>query len=483
MTNKINYQEYKNELNKMLKDPKLISLGIKKYTLTKTTYNYDLDYLTIGFGKKDIFLVAGTHGSEVITTDFLLHFIKNIPNLKGFDPNVFTLKILPLQNPEGYDISTNTFKEVKEEEFTKKSYEYYLKYRTDMIVSDAIEELSKIFFLETEENLLEKIQTFTRTSPKWSLLNQTRTFPKIEEFNQQIRKINKVSSKLELYQELIIAIQKIEEKINLNTLQNQMYLFFLNELKEIFFKLLIERKETIITKKLYQEMFKDTSPTSLYSTTLEKEIQKMLINWNHPKGSQITFDATGTGVNLNANSKFNPGLKLRQQNKIIYGPNPKNNIRKYVPGPIGTASLKIDTFSYERENLVLENLIKNSIDQNRYLMTLLYHGTGGMIYYKPNQDYLSDKTYQYLLQYNQELAFYYNQKTQYNLLEESSITGYGDYLRKTYQGVLLIELSKMGGNPLGPYGDKSNIERVYEENTNALDSILINQKRKIKKKP
>ena len=41
----------------------------------------------------------------------------------------------------------------------------------------------------------------------------------------------------------------------------------------------------------------------------------------------------------------------------------------------------------------------------------------------------------------------------------------------------------MGGNPLGPYGDKSNIERVYEENTNALDSILINQKRKIKKKP
>ena len=123
MTNKINYQEYKNELNKILKEPKLISLGIKKYTLTKTTYNYDIDYLTIGFGKKDIFLVAGTHGSEVITTDFLLHFIKNIPNLKGFDPNVFTLKILPLQNPEGYDISTNTFKEVKEEEFTKKSYE------------------------------------------------------------------------------------------------------------------------------------------------------------------------------------------------------------------------------------------------------------------------------------------------------------------------------------------------------------------------
>ena len=89
--------------------------------------------------------------------------------------------------------------------------------------------------------------------------------------------------------------------------------------------------------------------------------------------------------------------------------------------------------------------------------------------------------YHNILQYNQELAFYYNQKTQYQLLDESSLTGYGDYLRKTYPGVLLIELSKMGGNPLGPYGDKENIERVYEENINALDSIFIHQKRKIKK--
>ena len=137
--------------------------------------------------------------------------------------------------------------------------------------------------------------------------------------------------------------------------------------------------------------------------------------------------------------------------------------------------------SYEKENLILEALIQDSIQQKRYLMTLLYHGTGGMIYYQPNQDALSDKTYHNILQYNQELAFYYNQKTQYQLLDESSLTGYGDYLRKTYPGVLLIELSKMGGNPLGPYGDKENIERVYEENINALDSIFIHQKRKIKK--
>ena len=122
MNNKINYQEYQNKLNKITTNPKLTALGLKKYTLGQTTYHYRIDYITVGFGEKDIFFVAGTHGSEIISTDFILHFIENIPHLKGFDPNVFTLKILPLQNPEGYDITTNTFRESKDEEFTQKSY-------------------------------------------------------------------------------------------------------------------------------------------------------------------------------------------------------------------------------------------------------------------------------------------------------------------------------------------------------------------------
>ena len=481
MNNKINYQEYQNKLNKITTNPKLTALGLKKYTLGQTTYHYGIDYITVGFGEKDIFFVAGTHGSEIISTDFILHFIENIPHLKGFDPNVFTLKILPLQNPEGYDIATNTFREIKEEEFTQKSYEYYLKYRTDMIVSKAIEELSKVFSNDSKENLSEKIKTFIQTNPKWSVLNQARTFPQIEILNQQMNQIKPTATKKELYQELMIAIKKAEDSILVHSIQDQMFFFFLQELKDVCYQLCIQEKEKAIINKLYQDMFKDSSPTSLYNPILEKEVKTMLEDWQQPKGSQINFDATGSGVNLNANSKFNPGYLLRQENKIIYGPNPKNNIRKYVPGPIGTSSRKIDYFTYEKENLILEALIQDSIQQKRYLMTLLYHGTGGMIYYQPNQDALSDKTYHNILQYNQELAFYYNQKTQYQLLDESSLTGYGDYLRKTYPGVLLIELSKMGGNPLGPYGDKENIERVYEENINALDSIFIHQKRKIKK--
>ena len=81
-------------------------------------------------------------------------------------------------------------------------------------------------------------------------------------------------------------------------------------------------------------------------------------------------------------------------------------------------------------------------------------------------------TYQDFYQYNEELANIYHDNTDYKLLHISDTTGYGDLLRRTFPGVLMIELSKMGGNPIGPYGDPNNIYRVFEDNTRALNSIL-----------
>ena len=49
---------------------------------------------------------------------------------------------------------------------------------------------------------------------------------------------------------------------------------------------------------------------------------------------------------------------------------------------------------------------------------------------------------------------------------------YGDLLRKTFPGVLMIELSLMGGNPLAPYGDINNIYRTYNDNLKAFDDVL-----------
>ena len=193
---------------------------------------------------------------------------------------------------------------------------------------------------------------------------------------------------------------------------------------------------------------------------------------NHPRGSQIIHDSTGLGINLNANNNLNPGINYIKNKQIIYGPGIKSNIRNYTPGPLGIPTLDVNNFEYANENLVLENLIQDSIRKGKYLATILYHGTGGLIYYKPHKELMNDDKYLDFLKINQELAYIYHQETDYKILEESDFTGYGDYLRRTYQGVLLIELSKMGGNPIGPYGDKSNTYQVFSDNTKALSSVI-----------
>ena len=57
------------------------------------------------------------------------------------------------------------------------------------------------------------------------------------------------------------------------------------------------------------------------------------------------------------------------------------------------------------------------------------------------------------------------------------ITGVGDLLRKKYTASFILELSKMGGNPIGPYGDKNGnymltMESNMDATMNLLDTIL-----------
>ena len=45
-------------------------------------------------------------------------------------------------------------------------------------------------------------------------------------------------------------------------------------------------------------------------------------------------------------------------------------------------------------------------------------------------------------------------------------------IRQMLPGFLIIELSKMGGNPLGSYGDKNNYKQVINDNIIAFNEIL-----------
>ena len=225
-------------------------------------------------------------------------------------------------------------------------------------------------------------------------------------------------------------------------------------------------------------MFKDSSFDGLQSKKLVMDIENIYQQYSHPMGSQINFEANGSGINLNANHFLNMGIDAMRDHEVVYGLAPKDNIQKYVPGPIGTPTLDANHFSYSIENILLENLIRESCFQGRYQMTLLYHSSGGLIYYKPYQELMDASTYLEFYQYNQFLASIYQQSTNYKILENSDTSGYGDYLRRNYKGVLLIELSKMGGNPIGPYGDLDNVKEVYSTNIKALDNILASLKKK-----
>lgn len=488
---KLNYQNYQKNIKELLKKKELKDLGIQKTTLAKTKYLYDIDCITIGKGKKELFLVGGTHGSEPIGTDYLLNFINTLPTLEEFDPNHFKLIILPLQNPEGFDISSNTLRNIHFSNFQESAYEYYLRYRTDSIILKALQSLNQ--FMETTseyqstEQWINSFQTFIQTTPTWKHLSSPLVMPNITFLNEQINHLNHIKEEKELKIKLLTLLNQTIKQLKKENIHDQFLEFFLNELKIGFSKKeLWTKTQNEDQKRLYQQMFESISFDGLANPKLVIEIEEMYQKYHHPKGSQIGHDATGSGVNLNANNDRNPGLTAIKENHIIYGNHVKSNIKNYHPGPLGSPTEDPYHFQFSIENQVLETLIQTSYQKNTYLATLLFHGTGGLIYYKPYQGLMKKQNYQEFYPYNQELANIYSKQTDYRLLEESSTTGYGDYLRRTYPGVLLIELSKMGGNPIGPYGDKNNIYQVFHDNNEAMNSLFHyfnkQEKTKVRKK-
>lgn len=476
---KLNYQIYQNRIKELIQNEELKQLGLEYSILARTTYQYNLDCVTIGYGKKELFLIGGTHSSETISIDFLLNLISQIPNIKEFDPNLFKLIIIPVQNPEGFDISSNTLKTINENNFQEKSYEYYLRYRTDTIIVQAIKELNQ-FFHNTKNNptitanqILTNLKMFVQTNTNWKKLSDPRATPNIKIFNNKIKQLETISNEQELKQKLLKTCNDTIDLLNLKNIHDNFLYLFLSILKNGLSqdKLWNEIKNEQ-QKKLYQQMFEKETFDGITNKIMKSDIETMYEIYNHPKGSQIGHDSTGTGINLNANHPLNPGIEAIKNRIIIPGPNAKNNIKNYFPGPLGIPTINVFHFEYSIENLILQNLISKSYLAGNYLATLLFHGTGGQIFYQPYLPLMDSKEYQEFYEYNEVLAQIYSNCTNYQLLNNSDSTGYGDYLRRTYPGVLLIELSKMGGNPIGPYGDKNNIYQVFQDNTNAIKNIL-----------
>lgn len=476
---KLNYQRYLKKIQDILKNDELQQLGIQYSSLTKTDYNYPVDCLTVGNGNKELFIVGGTHGSEIIGVDFILNYINQLSNFQEFDPNKLKLVFVPLQNPEGFDVSSNTLKIIDDSEFNAKSQEYYKSYRTDSIAHFAIQELNLLFNKVENDmtmnpvNFLDELKNLVNNNARWIQLKDNRAIPGLQIFIDLVNSIDKVNDYTELRNSLLFCCNQTLEKAKSNLLQDSFLATFISIIKSgLSDDNNWKRIENIQLTKNYQQMFKNSDFQGIASNKLKEKIEILYDEYDLPKGSQISFDPNGNLVNLNANNPLNAGIESIKSDKVVYSTSTKSNLRNYFPGPVGLSTRDIYNFSYEKENLALERLLKESMENGRYLSTFLYHGTGGMIYYKPYQEAMDESNYNKFIDFNSELAQIYSDKTGYKLLDESSLGGYGDYLRRTYPGVLLIELSKMGGNPIAPYGDMNNIYNVFNDNMNALNEII-----------
>lgn len=62
-------------------------------------------------------------------------------------------------------------------------------------------------------------------------------------------------------------------------------------------------------------------------------------------------------------------------------------------------------------------------------------------------------------------------------LQNGRATSVNDQLRQIYPGNILVELSPMNGNPLGPFGDINNIKNTFKSNIYSFISTMSNLNR------
>ena len=425
---------------------------IKRKDLCLSSCGFPVAHYTIGNGPKHLTVMAGTHGTEIIGVDFILKLMKVISEGKGvyqdFDTDKFTLDFIPCQNPEGFIIVTEALKpyvsKLTEKEFETFSKNYYLNYCKDDMVYIEINK-----FLE-DKDIIDKFWDEYRLKDitKDSIFN----------FLTSCHKENNEASISKLFQTLY------ELKI-VDNLDNPV----------------------IHKEKFHHKMFKNLSYQNIEEkderyTLLKNKVKNIMEtkyeDYTFPKSSLVDWRANSNGVDLNKNNPNNFKIKQEEKKNLkpLFGTMRFVNLMREVKGPQGKVSISDQKFTFENENIGLLKHLLNLKKEEKYVGALSYHGTGGVIYSRPKNPLEAKKQKEALMaidKYNERLALSYQNITEYKIMPyPKQLTGTGDMIRMLLPGFLLIELSKMGGNPLGPYGDKQNYQKVINDNLLAFNEIL-----------
>ncbi|MCM1052657.1 MAG: hypothetical protein NC483_01585 [Ruminococcus sp.] len=382
-------------------------------------------HYAIGNGPLHLTIVGGTHGNEIISVDFVTQLMATIANGEGsfanFDENTYTIDFFPIQNPESFVISTSGIKtEIKdsfsEEEITRFCKNYWSKFREADIAARENPDLHDKHTFEYQ--MLFKNADYNCIVPQ-------------EQYDGE--------TDLE-YQNRVLAYEKIR-----------------NSVKKVV----------------------DDYPGKMIP------------------GYPVFWQATADGVNLNSNSPFYyKGLseekeiaeaKMRNEEPPKYWNTLRySNLLARVPSPIGVCSEDPLNFKFAIENQALINFLDDLIRKGEYAGMLLNHGTAGWIYNRLSasapDELIDDATRFRYAGINQAMAHIYQSKTSYLMgneekplltLSNPDFTSVSDIFNNLFPGVLLIELSKMGGNPIAPYGDKDgNYMNTMRSNIDAVGELI-----------
>lgn len=402
----LDYDQVIEELKKISKNNIFSNndIGITSHGLPITQY-------VVGNGSRHVVITGATHGSEIITTDFVINLMKDIEKkYTNWNKNLenYTIHFIPILNPEGYLISTSAIRtliprDMPLEDAEKLCKQYYLNFKADDLSNSKLKKHQQVF-----ENA-----DYTCIPEKYSSIRES--------------------------------------------------------VKNIFDK--------------YTDL---------------------------PKGCLATWSSNGNGIDIQANTKYNPTVdEINDGFDIYMTPRRYNNINISHPGPINCPfDASVGDFKYENETLAILNLLDSLNKENKLFAYLNYHSTGGVIYQRPSVkplglnvsssqivrneifNYLCSRMYadKTIKDKNTDSSYFINPfgesdiNTKLDVINDvdskrnivnSKATSTNDIFRLQYPLDLLIELSPMSGNPIGPYGDiDGNYNNVISSNMSAVKQLF-----------
>ncbi len=386
----------------------IVRFGVVKEAenLGKTEHGLPIKHYIVGEGNNDIVISGATHGSEIISTDFVINLMENISNKTDSWKSilkVFKLHFVPILNPEGYLITTSAVRKLIPRDMSQDEAEKICKHYYNVYRQDDMKELNE------QDEILD--------------------------------------TNLKRHQKMFEGVDY--------TCISEKYSNIRDSVKSIFDR--------------YQDL---------------------------PKWCLHTWNANGNGIDIQANSIYNPKITNILQGETLFMNSLRySNIDISHPGPINCPFDREKGFKIENETAAIFNLLE-SLDRTGSLFAYLnYHSTGGIIFQRPSIppenlnisqhemtkkeiiNYMFAKLYADKTYKNTGLDGEGRDKrelTKYVIKSQSTYaTSSNDIFRLIYPQDLLIELSAMGGNPIGPYGDiAGNYTNTIKSNLDAVRYTL-----------